>query len=371
MRLKPILLLSTLSLLQGCLGGGGGDSNDPSTGQLTLTGIEGLSYQTQSQTGKTDASGHFRYYPGETISFSVGDLPLISDVPTDDVITPLEFLPATRKALQSAIEDDLGLLSHKPVEKQAVQNNTLQNMTRFLLALDDNRTAADDNELVISDRVIAQLNKALPTLTKPINFDQTINEFVAPDDAADALSPVNQLLAAICFFPEDDERCETPPTQAEIDAAVPAPPQGEARDPDIVYSDELANKRKRIENAIRTIEDVQLSEMDDYLLSELDKITTRIANRYYLSAVTANIDASDTAIREIFVRKVGQDTSLANIEAISTNPLAVVIHSYSAQTASVEYFIDGETDDEGEVIVNFKPADDYRWLRKPLRVIIE
>lgn len=375
MNLKPFLLLTPLLLLQGCGGGDGGD--DTATGQLTLSGMQGLSYQTQSQTGKTDAQGHFQYYAGETLTLSVGDLQLVSGVPADNVVTPLEFLSDTRALLDNATVDELGLLSHRPAEQQAIENTTLRNLTRFLLALDEDGSTSDSNRLVFTDRVISQLNAALPTLDKPIDFtvpeSQFINEVTEDGETTDDadLTPANRLLKAICFYPEDDELCEDPPTQAEIDAAPEPPENGTARDPDVVYSDELESKRNRILNAIRNVEDIDSDDIDEYLTSELDSITTDIANEYYLSQVTQELPASDTAIHEVVVRRVGKKVSLAKIEAISTNDNALVVHSYSAQTHSVEYFIDGETGDDGELIVNFKPDDDYRWLRKPLRVIIQ
>ncbi|TBW59097.1 organic solvent ABC transporter permease [Marinobacter halodurans] len=375
MNLKPFLLLAPLALIQGCGGGDGGD--DTATGQLTLSGIQGLSYQTRSQTGTTDARGRFHYYAGETLTLSVGNLPLVSGVPADEVVTPLEFLPETRRLLDNATVDDLGLLSHRPAEQQAIANTTLRNMTRFLLALDEDGTTADSNQLVFTDRVISQLNAALSTLDQPIDFtvpeSQFINEVTEDrETTADAdLTPANRLLKAICFYPEGDELCEDPPTQADIDAAPTPPENGTARDPDVVYSDELESKRNRILNAIRKVEDIDSDDIDEYLTSELDRITTDIANEYYLSQVTQELPASDTAIHEVTVRRVGQKVSLESIEAISTDENALVVHSYSAQTHSAEYFIDGEAGDDAELIVNFKPDDDYRWLRKPLRVVIQ
>lgn len=376
MRLKPLVLMSSLMLLQGCFGGDSGGGDDTASGQLTLTGIEGLSYQTQSQTGETDASGGFKYYPGETIRFSVGDLLIASDVPTDEVITPLQFLEETREALRNAIPDDQGLLSHKPVERQVINNPTLINITRFLLALDDNQTIADGDTVVITDRVVSQLNEQLNKMGSTIDFAQPVGTFSLADtgdeddETDDQYSPANQLLREICFQPEGDELCEEPPTQAEIDAA-PILGENDERDPDIEYQVDLENKRKRILDAIREVNDIDLDEVDEYLLRELDRITTDRANDYYLSSVTANIPATDTDIKEVVVKKIGGTPDLLRIEAKSTDPSAVVVHSFSAQTHSVEYFVAGEPGEESDLIINFRPADDYRWLRKPLRVVIE
>ncbi|MDG5500468.1 organic solvent ABC transporter permease [Marinobacter sp. BGYM27] len=371
MRLKTALLVASTLILHGCFGGDSDDGDDTSIGQITLTGIGGLTYQTQSQRSLTDASGRYAYYPGETVDLSIGDLPVGIDIPTDDVITPLQFLPETRNQLQSSITDEYGLLSHKPVEKQVIQNPTLINITRFMMVMDDNETTNDGGNIYFTARNISQLNQAMAYLPDSIDFTLPVSVFALDDEDTGAMSVANQALAEICFYPPDDELCEDPPTQAEIDAA-PAPPEADMpRDENIEYKDDLENKRDRILAAIRKVGDVQLPDVEEYLLRELDKITTERTNRYYLSTVTANISASDTAIREVFVRLVGGEPSLQGLESVSTDEMAVVIHSTSAQTHSAEYFVAGAPEDESEVIVNFRPADDYRWLRKPLRVIIE
>ncbi|MGP4842597.1 organic solvent ABC transporter permease [Marinobacter sp. 1Y8] len=371
MRIKTALLVVSTLTLHGCFGGDGGGGNDTATGQITLTGIGGLTYQTQSQRSLTDASGRYAYYPGETVDLNIGDLPVGIDIPTDDVITPLQFLPETRAQLQSSVTDEFGLLSHKPVEKQVIQNSTLINITRFMMAMDDNETTNDGGNIYFTARNISQLNQAMTYLPDSIDFTLPVSVFALDDEDTGEMSAANKALSEICFYPPDDELCEDPPTQAEIDAAPAPPTADEPRDENVVYRDDLENKRDRILAAIRKVGDIQLPEVEEYLLRELDKITTERTNRYYLSTVTANISATDTGIREVFVRLVGGEPNLQGLEALSTDEMAVVVHSTSAQTHSAEYFVAGAPGDESEVIVNFRPADDYRWLRKPLRVIIE
>ncbi|MDX1635735.1 MAG: organic solvent ABC transporter permease, partial [Marinobacter sp.] len=201
-----------------------------------------------------------------------------------------------------------------------------------------------------------------------IDFSVASNTFAATDPAP---SPANQLLAKICFHPEGDELCEDPPTQAEIDNAPEAPQNQQDRDPDVEYRQDLENKRERILGAIRSIEDISRDDVRTYLTRELDLISNNRSNRYYLDASTANVDAADTGIRSIQIRQVGSEPSLAKLEAISTNELDVVVHAFDAQGAEVDYFIAGESGREGEILVNFRPAGDYRWVRKQIRVIIQ
>lgn len=363
-----ISLLSLLALA-GCLDSGGSGSDDRETGQVTATGIGGLSYRTASQAGTTDAEGQFRYYPGERLQLSIGDLPLASDVPTDDVITPLDFLPEVRSQLKQATVDSEGLLSHKVTERQLIRNNaTLMNLTRFLMSLHWRTSVADGSGIDIRERVITQLNEALLTFDGEIDFTATESAFT--EDEGSSQSPANQLLGQICFYPEGDDLCDEPPTQAEIDNAPSRPEDPDERDPDVDYKEDLENRRKLILASIRSVEDVSLQEASEFLTRELDLITTRLANEYYLDEETASHPASDTSIKTIRIRKVGGEPELADVEAISTRDQDVVVHSFDWQTATVDYFVAGEAGGEAEIVVNFRPEGSYRWVRKHLRVLI-
>lgn len=74
--LKPLnttnLLLITLAL-SACGGGdsGGGNSN-LETGQFIDSPVEGLSYSTDTQSGKTNSNGEFKYKSGEVVKFKIG-----------------------------------------------------------------------------------------------------------------------------------------------------------------------------------------------------------------------------------------------------------------------------------------------------------
>ncbi|MDX1816483.1 MAG: organic solvent ABC transporter permease [Marinobacter sp.] len=366
-RLSPLALLLSSVFLSGCLGGGGGSDSDPSIGRLNYNGFSGLSYQTASQSGTTDAQGRFRYYPGETLSFKVGNLPLVQGVPAKPYISPLEFFADVRTALQTPIVDDQNLRSHQLTEKQLLYNVPLMNLTRFLMSLDWTQGVREGEGIDIRQRVIDQLNAALPDITGTIDFNVTEQEFTALGATP---SPANQLLAKICFYPKDDELCDEPPTQAEIDAA-PVRPENEADwDPDVEYQQDLRAKRDRILDSIRTLDEIDNEDARTYLSRELDAITTDFGNRYYLENHVAEYPASDTRIKSVKIEKIAGDTALTDIEAISTRPTDVTIHSWSWQTADVEFFVSGDTGGESELLINFRPQGTYRWIRKSLRVLI-
>lgn len=351
----------------GCLDDGGGSGDDTSTGRLNFNGFNGLTYRTASQTGTTNVAGEFSYYPGETVEFRVGDLPLISGVPAKQYITLLEYSGSTRAALEVPTVDELGLSTHTRTEQQVLEDTTLMNLTRFLMLLNWKENVPEGEGIDIRERVIKQLNAALPTLTSPIDFTVSEADFTA---TGATLSPANQLLAAICFYPEDDELCEEPPTQAEIDNAPPRPEDADDRDPDVEYSEDLAAKKERIENSVRSMEDASAEDAQIYLTRELKAISTAVANRYFLDDDVASYPASDTAIKQVAVRKIGGDIALSELEAISTRPQDVQVHSADWQSAEVEYFLAGPSGGESELLTNFRPEGTYRWVRKPLRVII-
>lgn len=84
-------------------GGGGGSGDDqtntpetttPKTGVFLDEPVGGINYQTETQSGVTNAQGNYTYFPGETVTFSIGD---IIFPPTDaaPIVTPLDMVGAT------------------------------------------------------------------------------------------------------------------------------------------------------------------------------------------------------------------------------------------------------------------------------------
>lgn len=366
-RIRLSLALLSALAFTGCLDDESGSGDGISTGRLNFNGFNGLTYQTASQAGTTNAAGEFRYYPGETLEFRVGDLLLISGVPARQYVTLLEFFETTRTALQTPMVDEEGLTTHTLTEQQVLENATLMNLARFLMLLNWSENIPEGEGIDIRNRVISQLNAALPNLTGAINFTVSESEFTAINPTP---SPANQLLAAICFYPEDDELCEEPPTQTEIDNAPPRPENADERDPDVEYKEDLEAKKERIENSVRSMEDISAEDAQTYLTRELKGISTAVANRYYLDDDVASYPASDTAIKQVAVRRIGGGLALAELEAISTRPQDVQVHSADWQSAEVEYFVAGPSGGESELLMSFRPENTYRWVRKQLRVII-
>ena len=362
-----LLPLSAAIALTGCFDSGGSSgSDDTRTGQIHFQGVGGLTYQTSSQSGKTNTRGEFRYYPGETLSVKVGNLPIAEGIPAREYVTFLEFQEDTRTALQTPGVDDEGLSSHQVREQLLFENSTLMNLSRFLLALNWTENVDEDEGIDIRERVINQLNRALdnPNLPNTVNFNVSTSEFTAEN------SPANQILAEICFYPEDDPLCGQPPTQEEIDNATERPVDGEL-DPDIDYKEDLEALRERILQSVRNMDEFDNEQARNYLRRELAAIARALSRQYYLSPEDATHPAGDNGIKSVKVRKIRGDAQLAQLQAQSTRPTDVYINAESWQEAEVEYVVDGPKGGESEILVNFRPEGTYRWVRKQIRILID
>src|SRR5690348_9414181 len=75
MHLRPTLLSVLVLALAGC---GGNDHKAPAelTGKLQGGHVQGVSWHTPTHWGSTDVNGGFTYLPGETVTFSLGDVEL-------------------------------------------------------------------------------------------------------------------------------------------------------------------------------------------------------------------------------------------------------------------------------------------------------
>ncbi|MBT4862731.1 MAG: hypothetical protein HON46_18190, partial [Gammaproteobacteria bacterium] len=113
------LSIFAVALISGCGGGGGENttptSSDITTGVLIDSAVEGVSYQTATQSGTTNSQGEFGYKVGETVTFSIGAL-VFPSVAASEVITPLTLAGASSitdqqvtniaRLLQSLDEDE-------------------------------------------------------------------------------------------------------------------------------------------------------------------------------------------------------------------------------------------------------------------------
>lgn len=88
MKIKLLITTAIFTILASC--GGGGSSNPPSTGTFIDSPVINIGYRTETQNGVTNLRGEFKYFPGETVTFFIGDLELPS-VLADEIVTPLDI----------------------------------------------------------------------------------------------------------------------------------------------------------------------------------------------------------------------------------------------------------------------------------------
>ncbi len=131
---KQLIGITALSLLAACGGGGGGtNSDDGSEGKSQETQIGvfldspviNVDYQTETLSGVTNSSGQYEYIPGETVTFSIGDLkfPVTN---AQSTVTPIDIANA-----------------------QSASDTTVLNMIRLLQTLDADGNPA--NGITITD----------------------------------------------------------------------------------------------------------------------------------------------------------------------------------------------------------------------------
>jgi len=378
----PLLLTALLIaglLLTGCLSDDDSDSGDGlRTGQLTLVGVQGLNYQTASRSGTTDSKGRFQYYPGERISFSVGNLPLASDVPASEFLTPMEFTPEQRKALRDGGVDDDGLTSHAVIEKElATRDPDTINMTRFLMTLDQDRTASASNNIRITQRTVEQINEFL--LENPdfsLDFGVSTTEFASfpLENASDApVSKANELVRHICFFEKDDPLCQEPKSPEEIEKLPPLPDDPDDIVEGVVYREDAEAEAQAIENAKRNVSNIAETTVEDFLIGQATRYKLDLESPYYLVPEALTLRRGNTSTQELYVMRAGGSARLSNLEAESKNPEAVYIISDSFQHRRVNFAATESANDKDKatLLVNFKLPGDYRWYRKQVRVFIE
>jgi len=102
------------------------------------------------------------------------------------------------------------------------------------------------------------------------------------------------MLDEICFAPEGDELCESPPTLNEISNTT----DEDARK-------ELDQKRKQILDARRTLSEVSQNNVTDFLLSETRDFRLDLEAPYFLDPEAVTLAPDETGIQEIRIRRIG------------------------------------------------------------------
>ena len=369
---KPLLLPGLcLFVLTGCLDDDDGNGSGSKTGTLTSVGVENLSYETRSTSGTTGEDGRFEYLPGETISFSIGNLPITSDVPTAPFLTSMDFTEEQRRELQQGGINEKGLQTHRVAEEALARSNRIAiNTMRLIMILGQDLQTSPTETIQITDRTIEQLNSYLAKEEPEIDFSQPVASFASPsapeyDNEGNLIdpSPVNRMLDSICFEPEGDELCDPPPSRDDIEDTT----DDEARQ-------ELEQERQQILDARRTLSEVSSNSVTDFLLTTTEEFRLDLEGPYFLAPETVTLSPDATDIQKIRIRRIGSQGANLQANALDARALddGLTIHSANWQTGEVEFFQNNSGTEETTILINFKVEtpdfENYRWFTKTVKV---
>jgi hypothetical protein len=172
---KNSALLIMILSLAAC--GSGSDDSAPTSGTL-LTGVfvdsavEGLRYETDTQSGTTNNLGEYNYMPGETVTFSIGAI-VLGAAPASGVVTPLSLVPDATSA----------------------NDVKVNNIVRLLLSLDSDGDP-DNGISISSDITTAATNVVVDFSVADLSVDQGV---VALLDAFPAITLVDETKAKSHF----------------------------------------------------------------------------------------------------------------------------------------------------------------------------
>lgn len=154
-------------------------------GEFTAgSSVAGLSYETKTHSGKTDAAGSFEYQPNETITFSIGDL-ILGEVTADTSVGP--FSKADVRVSPSDIV---------PGAAEGL-NQVAANITVLLQSLDQDGQL--NNGIKITSEIATIVEKY------DIDFNQSAADFAGNDNVVALLAELN----ASGVFNDTDPRDRT------------------------------------------------------------------------------------------------------------------------------------------------------------------
>lgn len=162
------LLIVVTVLLSACSGDKEGSVSSMRTGRFVDSAVEGLAYATATGQGLTNDAGEFTYMPGESITFSIGDIQLPA-IRATALITPLDVF-STDNIM--AIE--------------------VQNLSRLLQTLDEDGNP--ENGIRLTDAAAASAT-GLSVDFSSDDFDAMVSNLVANSGSTNtALIPVSDAI---------------------------------------------------------------------------------------------------------------------------------------------------------------------------------
>jgi len=130
--------------------------------------VSNIDYKTESREGQTNEFGEYDYLPGETVTFSIGELEFPS-VPATGVVTPVDLARSTD-----------------------TDNDEVVNIIRLLQTLDDNDNPTDGISITDETKDVATQEVA-----DEIDFNDSVENFAASD-------AVGTLIQSDTLIPEQE-----------------------------------------------------------------------------------------------------------------------------------------------------------------------
>ena len=205
--------LAAAAALTAC-GGGGGGAASSSTKVATFidSPVAGLTFQSPSRSGLTDRNGNFPYTPGETVTFSIGNMVLGSVTVTGNKVTPLQIVPNAASASDPRVTRILRTL--QTLDSDGDLNNGIQITAwarevaslKTRIRLDDAKTTDDEVKQRLPDGDYKRTEQEALDHFEDHEDDES-NEHLGYDNGgtgstAPVAQPANttgRLLASNCF----------------------------------------------------------------------------------------------------------------------------------------------------------------------------
>ena len=185
MRISAVLVcVSVFSLLTACGSGGGGGASSVSavlTGRFVDSPVEGLRFQSATQSGTTNLNGEFNYLPGETVTFYIGNFVLGSAVGAE-LITPFELSGISLPVNSADVTRAINQFYNTDYGNAASSLNTAMNLAVFLQTIDLDGYPHDG--ITIPPALADLLNgKQLDFTQSYWNFENALRALIEPGNA--------------------------------------------------------------------------------------------------------------------------------------------------------------------------------------------
>ncbi|MBW8191754.1 DM13 domain-containing protein [Neiella marina] len=176
------LFISSL-MLSACGGGGGSESTSSNaaqtesptiyTGRFIDSAVIGLSYQTATQQGQTNADGEFSYQLNETVTFSIGSITL-PEVTATNLITPLDIF-STEDIYDDQVINLIRLLQSLDNDQDPTNGIVLTEAVHTMATGLDSDFSNESYEQLLMDLSL-DANNMVTTQDAAFHFQQSLDE---------------------------------------------------------------------------------------------------------------------------------------------------------------------------------------------------